>query len=244
LAAGVANAATVDSLQIFNYQRAELVAAQGDLIDFTKFQATNVRAETVEGYNAWNGTSGDANPQDTAVGAFTGIGDTGTGNSVIGDGTKAQVRSDNDMFWGRYNSINSDLLPDGLVGGNWLDSNDKTGMEWKIQGVGSFNVLAFFLIDVADVGARFSMNIGDSSFADIAGAGGKLANGNIHLVIAALSESVDSLTVEFLNDRTNDGFGIDGAVVANLVPIPLPPAAALLLAGFAGLAGLRRRPRA
>jgi hypothetical protein len=144
------------------------------------------------------------------------------------------------MPFGRYNSTNSDLLPDGLVSGNWLDSNDMIGMEWKIEGVGLFNALAFFVIDAADVGARFSMHIGDSSFLDLAG-GARLANGSIYLVIAQLSETVDSLTVEFLNDRTNDGFGIDGAMIANIAPIPLPPAAALLFAGLAALAGLRRR---
>jgi hypothetical protein len=241
--AAEAGAVTVNGLQIYNYQRADLVAAQGDLIDFSNLEAKDVRAETFEDYNAWNGTSGDANPQGTKVGDFRGIGTSGSGRAKIGDGTKAQVRSDNDMPFGRYNSLNGDLLPDGLVNGNWLDSNDMLGMEWHIHDVGAFNVIAFFLIDVADVGARFSMNIGDSSFADLAG-GKRLPNGNIYLLIAALSETVDDLTVQFLNDVTNDGFGIDGAMVAKLAPIPLPPAAALLLAGMAGLAGLRRRRRA
>jgi hypothetical protein len=55
-----------------------------------------------------------------------------------------------------------------------------------------------------------------------------------------LSEAVSRLTIELMHDRTNDGFGIDGAAVG-VAPVPLPPAALLLLTGIAGIAGLRRR---
>ena len=43
------------------------------------------------------------------------------------------------------------------LGGNWLDSNDNLGVRWDIDGLGKFNTLAFFLLDVADVGGNFSM---------------------------------------------------------------------------------------
>ena len=45
------------------------------------------------------------------------------------------------------------------------------------------------------------------------------------------------------HNRSNDGFGIDGVTVGHLAPVPLPPAAALLLGGIAGARGPRRRRR-
>ena len=113
-------------------------------------------------------------------------------------------------------------------------------MRWDIGGIGKFDSLAFFVLDAADVGGKFSIKVGDTLFSNLAGAGGKLQNGNIQFVRIMLSEAVNHLTVELMHDRTNDGFGIDGAAVA-LAPIPLPPAAFLLLTGIAGIAGLRRR---
>ncbi len=150
---------------------------------------------------------------------------------------RLQVRDDNAMIWGRYNA---NALPPGLVGGNWLDSNDNTGMEWKIGGLGTFNALAFFVIDAADVGGKFSIKVGDQVFSDLAG-GKRLANGNIHFVRILLDAAVSDLTVQLMHDRTNDGFGIDGAMIARVAPVPLPGAAGLLLGGMALLAGLRRR---
>ena len=229
-------AATV-SLSFDTFERNQLPAAQAAMAG----HATGLGlkgVETFKSYKAWDGTSGTGNPQNTKVGSFTSFGAPGSGHSVVGDAGKLQMRNDPGMPWGRYGTDAS--VP---LGGNWLDSNDNLGMRWEIGGLGEFNTLAFFVLDAADVGGKFSIKVGDTLFSDIAGAGGKLANGNIHFVKILLSEAVSALTVELMHDRTNDGFGIDGAAVA-LAPIPLPPAALLLVPGLAGLAGLRRRRRA
>ena len=96
------------------------------------------------------------------------------------------------------------------------------------------------MLDAADVGGKFSIKVGDTLYSNIAGAAGKLANGNIHLVKIMLAEAVTSLTVELMHDRTNDGFGIGGATVG-LAPVPLPPAALLLGTALLGLVGFGRR---
>jgi hypothetical protein len=229
-----ASAATVTEFHLDKFQRGQLPAAQAARASYEgglKLKGV----ETFKDHKAWNGSGGTANPQNTKVGSFTAFGPAGSGHSVVGDAGKLQVRNDPTMPWGRYGTDAS--LP---LGGNWLDSNDNLGMRWEIGGLGKFNAVAFFLLDAADVGGKFSIKVGDTLFSDIAGASGKLANGNIHFVRILLSEAVSSLTVELMHDRTNDGFGIDGAAVA-LAPVPLPPAALLLVGGIAGLAGLRRR---
>ena len=151
------------------------------------------------------------------------------------------MRDDSDMAWGRYDTD----LP---IDGHWLDSNDNTGIEWMISGIGKFNALSFFVLDAADTGGRFSVTIGDTIF-DIAGQSGRTENGNILFVKILLDTLVDDLMVRLGHDRNNDGFGIDGATVARLpAAIPLPAAAALLAGSLAvfgglGLAGHRRRRR-
>jgi hypothetical protein len=231
-----AEAATVASFSATPFGRADLAAARGAMSSFlATHTVSNLRLETFEGYGAWNGHSGSTDPQHTRVGSFTSFGAAGSGRSVVGDTSRLQVREDGAMKWGRYGT---DDVP---LGGKWLDSNDNLGMRWQVGGGGKFDALAFFVLDAADVGGRFSIKVGDTLYADLAGAGGRRANGNIQFVRILLSEAVDSLTVELFHDRTNDGFGIDGAAIARVAPVPLPPAAALMLPGLLALVGLRRR---
>ena len=244
LAGSAASAATAN-LSMQSFAPRDLSGARGTLDGFLQaHQVSNRRAETFEEFDAWNGARGTANPANTKVGSFRATGDAGNGRSVVGSGRDLQVRGDNVMPWGRYNT---DALPDGLVGGKWLDSNDNTGMEWTISGLGAFNFVGFFLNDVADVGGVFSIQVAGEgftrSFADLAGAAGRLPNGGLHLVLIELSEAVEELTISMGHNRTNDGFGIDGAMLARVAPVPLPPAAALLAGGLALIAGFRRRPR-
>ena len=95
----------------------------------------NRHVETFEGFRPWGTGSGTQNLRHTAVGSFTPTGKTGSGDSVVGDGGKLQVRDDSRMRWGRYNTANTPPLPPGVADGNWLDSNDNRGMKGTIKGV-------------------------------------------------------------------------------------------------------------
>ena len=235
LAMSLGSGASAAVYTLDTFGRDQAGAAQAAL---TAFQAgaSAVRTETFDGYQAWNGTSGARNPAATRVGGFSSLGGTGTGASAINGGTGLQVRDDDPtQSYGRF----------GFGGdGHWLDSNDTAGIRWNVSGVGGFNALAFLLTDVADVGAVFSLKVGETLFSQVIGATERTANGTIHLVSILLPETVNDLVVELRNSRMNDGFGIDGATVAKVAPVPLPPAALLLLSGGMALAALRRRRRA
>jgi hypothetical protein len=60
-------------------------------------------------------------------------------------------------------------------------------------------------------------------------------------VTITLEKAVESLSIKMGHNRANDGFGIDAAMVGQMAPAPIPPAAALLFTGVAALAGLRWR---
>jgi len=239
LLTGVPAGAVTAQLEFDRFGRSEMAAAHAAKTGYLSgYTLNNRREETFEGYAAWNGSPGTSDPKNTAVGSFSAYGHAGSGGSVIGDGAKTQVRGDT-MPWGRYSTAPS---AGAGLSGNWLDSNDNTGMTWEVAGIGPFNLLAFYVTDAADVGGRFSIKVGDTLFSDLAG-GARLANGNIHLFRVLLDETVDSLTLQLMHHRTNDGFGIDGITVAKASPVPLPPAAALMLPGLILLAAARRRRR-
>lgn len=244
-----ASVATAASLRITEFAQNDVAAAQAAHAAFMAGQdlavfgagghfgaGTHVktsRIETFAGLPAWNGSTGTTNPV-TSVGRFTSLGGTGKGGSAINGGTGLEVRNDNPFRWGRHSVMNP-------AGGSWLDSNDTYGMRWEVGGLGQFNALGFFLTDVADVGAKFSLKVGGTLFEHVIGGSGRVANGTIHWVQILLDETMDSLVVEMRHDRLNDGFGIDGITVAHVAPIPLPPALAFMIVGLAALLGLRRR---
>jgi hypothetical protein len=234
----VGPSAGATSLQTTMFARSQATAAKGQMSDFLAGHTVrNLSVETFETLDAWNGKTGASNPQHTKVGSFSAQGTTGSGRSSINGGSKLQVRNDNTMRWGRYNT---DTPAADMIGNNWLDSNDNQKMKWDVEGTGKFNTIAFFLTDIADVGGKFSIKVGDTRFSDLAG-GKRLKNGNLHFVLITLEEAVKHISVTLMHDRSNDGFGLGGAVVGNVAPVPLPPAGALLLTGIAAVAGLRRR---
>jgi hypothetical protein len=239
-ALAAASSAGAVSLEMSKYSRKNAANAQAEMSDYlSSHTVKNLRVETFESYDTWNGTSGSANPRNTNVGSFKAKGTPGSGRASINGGTKLQVRNDNSMRWGRYNSSTPSK---NIEGSNWLDSNDNQKMVWKVKSDQKFNTIGFQLTDIADAGGKFSIKVGDMVYSDRTH-GKKLKNGTVHFVLITLDELVNNVRVVLQHDRANDGFGVNTAMVANVAPVPLPPAAALLLTGIAGIGTLRLRRR-
>ena len=104
---------------------------------------------------------------------------------------KLQVRDDNHMRWGRYNTRRR-RRP--ARRGNWLDSNDNRGIKWRIKGVGQFNAIGFFVTDVADVGGKFSIKVGETLYRDLADGDASSRTATSTSCASCSSEAVDKLT--------------------------------------------------
>lgn len=178
-------------------------------------------------------------PVTSAVGVFDTLGPTGSGGTVTGTagntGTGLFLRDTG--VYGRSDTT--------LGGGTYLDSNDTFGISWTIAGLGLFDHVFFTMSDVADSGATFTLLAGGTQV------GPSIAsqrNGAINMVMLSFASAIDTLTLELRHSKLNDGFSIDDATIglsrAAATPpsgVPLPPAAALLVAGVGALVLLRRR---
>lgn len=224
-AAGAAQAATVDisvqtfSLAAFNAHKAGL----GSSVTETFEQPQGTAASQLSGgFNS------------ALVGQFTTLGGDGGGGSVIGDGTDLALR--NAPNFGRVNTTD---------GGKWfLDSNDTFGVKWDVSTGGLFDSVAFSLSDAADAGAKLTITADGGFLQSFVGQG----NGIVDFIVISFSQKVSGATIALANTagngrpKINDGFGIDDATVG-VSPVPLPPAAALLVAGLAALGWKGRRRR-
>lgn len=159
----------------------------------------------------------------TNVGTFTSYGAPGGGGSVVGDPRSMQVR---------------DEATFGRTGVPHLDSNDLHTISWQLP-----ENTARARIDFQDLadrpGSTFTLRSG-ASYAQIAG---RQRNGALNSAWLTFAPG-DSREVSLLMRGTTvgfDGYSVNSAAVA---PIPLPPAAALLVTGVLAMSGLRRRRKA
>lgn len=169
------------------------------------------------------------------LGTFSGFGEAGKkGGSQVQPRSKIVVRTGAEGVFGRYN-----VTPGGL---NWLDSNDREGIDWSFAAPGglTFQRLAFFLTDLDDIGNilfNISVNGGAVVMRPGAEAGG---HGQLHLMTVLFDQPVSSFAIRMINGK-GDGFGLDGARIAM---VPLPAAGVLLLGTLGGLIALARRHHA
>lgn len=161
----------------------------------------------------------------TDVGSFTASGRssiaTTASPSTCGDLTSAQVRRDNDDFGRVHEGIHS---------------NDNDTLTWVVPaGIGE---AVFAIEDAFDQRAtdQFVVTADGASWALDA----RRPNGNVLWFHALLDPGVSFITLDTISaagPHKRDGLRVFGVTVA---PVPLPAAAWLLLAGLAGLFGLRR----
>lgn len=235
-AAGHASAATVD-INFDTFAKADLSGALDQRDAF--LGSGRMAAEDFEfgftpcdGSNHPNCSAGTI--RSTSLGDFSGYGEAGKkGASQVQPRSKIVVRTHPSSVHGRYN-----VTPNGQ---NWLDSNDREGIDWTFSTVGNltFQRLAFLLTDLDDVGAiLFSISVnGAAAWARPGSQPGE--NGQLHLITLLFDQPVSSFALRMVNG-TGDGFGLDGARVAF---VPLPAAGVLLLGTLGGLVAVARRRR-
>jgi len=200
--------------------------------------------ETFEGFKASN-TSG-YNSLATGVGTFSVMPGSQAGDPVQSNGTKKDqftiLNAADSPFSGRY-----DTTPGG---NNWLDSNDIT----QIQLNTSLTTLLFMITDVNDCGGILTLQTGDGTTSSAFAHAPTARDGNIYFVGITSSNALG--TVKWLNNSSNDGWGIDdlGSIVdppppppyqPPTSPVPEPSAWPILAAGLIAIPLMRkyRKPR-
>lgn len=255
LSAGAASAltASVTATKITNSGDAEGLQydfhAGSSLVAYESFENFTLTAGGV-GANNPNAEFFQAvtEPLSTKVGDFSAIG-TGNGTTRVGEMGKVAVRNATGHTGSRF----------AVKGDNWLDSNDTNGINWVATDQSpnnpgqQFDRLSFFSTDIDDVGSvKFAFTIGETnqSFSlatlldltpngtDANGAPtyARRPNGELLFFTVAFDELIRTSNFA-LNIDAGDGFGVDSF---RLTATPLPAAAWMLIAGVAGLFGMRR----
>lgn len=204
-----------------------------DFENFTPVPFTN-------GSGSGDGSVGDFTPFTATVGEFTTTAGDTCGGSCNQPEDESLIR-DSSKF-GRYNTT--------LDGSNWLDSNDNAAINLDISGLGMFDSISLFLMDVDDVGSNvFSIFVGHEEFnisseyssATLPGNQSDPDNADLFLISITFDSLVDSALISFAIDD-GDGFGMDDVRIGSSVaPVPVPATLPLLLAGIGGLGWAARR---
>ena len=172
----------------------------------------------------------------TSVGDFRGLGGTGSGTSVTGDGAQIQIRSGNNA--GRFNVLD--------FGRNFLDSNDTLGFSWTIANQTGLRGASAFITDPNDAGGKLNVRLtfdGDTTPFFNLQLTDRKDDATIWKLMAdftLVDRPWSTAVFEFRMDKVNDGIGLSNAAL-NVIPLPAP--ALLLLSGLGALGGLSLRRR-
>ena len=164
----------------------------------------------------------------TAVGTFSVMSGSLPGDPVLSNGNKkdqfAILNAADSPYSGRY-----DTTPGG---NNWLDSNDIS----QVQLATSLNTLFFMITDVNDSGGTLTIKTADGTSSSAFAPPTVAKNGNIYFVAIQSSSSIGK--VMWLNNSTNDGWGVDDFGTPIDPPsAPTPEPGTLSIAGI-GLAAI------
>lgn len=193
---------------------------------------SNFQPETLETFNEFPASDKTGYTSlGTAVGTFSVTPGSLPGDPTQSNGTKKDqftiLDSADTPFDGRYSTTPG--------GGNWLDSNDITG----IQLATSLDTLIFMITDVNDCGGILTIKTADGTLSKAFAPYPIAKNGNLYFVAITSSKPIGD--VWFLNSSTNDGYGLDdfGTVVdpPPPPPTPTPEPGTLSIAGI-GLIGV------
>jgi hypothetical protein len=167
-----------------------------------------VMLETFEsfGYGPYNSLS-------TGAGTFSVMPGSQAGDPAQTNGTKTDqftiLNSSDTPFSGRFNTTSG--------GRNWLDSNDITQLKLTT----SQSMLFFFITDVNDCGGILTIKTADETSSSGFATGASAHDGNLYFVGINSSHPIGS--VQWVDNSTNDGFGLDD-FGTSVDPPPPPPA--------------------
>ena len=170
---------------------------------------TNWNPVELEGFESYG--YGPYSTLSTGAGTFSVMPGSQPGDYWQSNGTKTDqftiLNNSDTPFSGRFNTTPG--------GSNWLDSNDIT----QIQLTTTQSILYFFISDVNDCGGSLTIRTADgttsSNFAQYPAA----TDGNLYFVGIISSQPIG--TVQWINNSTNDGWGVDDFGTA--VDPPPPP---------------------